>query len=64
MGISKTGFFTEEQNELANKFNSKKTFIHVGIGGSALGPEMLIEALGIPSNRKFLFLNNNSSPTQ
>ena len=27
-------------------FKHKKYFIHVGIGGSALGPDMLLKALG------------------
>ena len=39
------------------KFNSKKTFVHVGIGGSSLGPEMLISALK-KNNCQFVFINN------
>jgi len=48
------GFFRLPSNEqllkdtkaLYEKFKSKKQFLHIGIGGSSLGPEMLISALG------------------
>jgi len=43
---------------LFNKFHHKKYFIHVGIGGSALGTEMLLSALGQSRNVKFTFINN------
>lgn len=43
---------------LFNKFHHKKNFIHVGIGGSALGTEMLLSALGQSRNVKFTFINN------
>ena len=36
----------------------KKYFIHIGIGGSALGPDMLLKALGDHSAVHFAFLNN------
>ncbi len=36
----------------------KKFFIHIGIGGSALGPDMLLKALGDHSGVEFVFLNN------
>ncbi len=36
----------------------KKYFIHIGIGGSALGPDMLLKAMGIQSGVEFIFLNN------
>ncbi len=40
------------------KFKDKKTFIHIGIGGSALGPEMLLRALVPEKMNQFVFLNN------
>lgn len=41
------------------KFSYKKVFVHIGIGGSSLGPEMLISALKKRSNQtEFVFLNN------
>lgn len=43
--------------EIYEKFQSRKNFIQVGIGGSSLGPEMLVSALG-KSDRRFEFLNN------
>ena len=60
------GFFRlPQEKELLKKcedvfqnFREKKIFIHIGIGGSALGPEMLISSLGIKRNIKFIFINN------
>lgn len=39
------------------KFSHKKHFIHVGMGGSVLGAEVLIQALA-NNNSKVIFLNN------
>lgn len=44
--------------EIFKKFQSKKTFVQVGIGGSSLGPEMLVSALPNNKDRKFIFINN------
>ncbi len=60
------GFFRLPQNkELLNAteevfhcFKHKKYFIHIGIGGSALGPEMLLSALRQESDVNFIFINN------
>lgn len=60
------GFFRLAQNkeliasskELYQAFKHKKFFIHIGIGGSALGPDMLLKAMGIKSGVEFIFLNN------
>lgn len=60
------GFFRLPENrELLNAtraayeaMKQKKYFIHIGIGGSALGPDMLLKALGDNSGVKFVFLNN------
>lgn len=61
----KTQFFhTFERSELIlnskklyNDFKDRKTFVHIGIGGSSLGPEMLINALA-KNNCRFVFINN------
>lgn len=45
----------------ARKFNHKKMLVHVGIGGSSLGPEMLVSALGIAAGKSVMFLNNIDS---
>lgn len=57
-------FHTFERNELLHeskivrqKFQNKKTFVHIGIGGSSLGPEMIVSALK-KSDVKFIFINN------
>lgn len=60
------GFFRLPQNKelikatetVYEKFKHKKYFVHIGIGGSALGPEMLLSALGNGSGVEFVFLNN------
>lgn len=44
--------------EVYNHFKHKKYFIHIGIGGSALGPEMLLSALHNDSGVEFVFINN------
>lgn len=43
--------------EIHKKYSHKKTFVQVGIGGSSLGPEMLITSLG-KSDVHFEFINN------
>jgi glucose-6-phosphate isomerase len=63
------GFFhwTKNTNEVEKiesvykKFKHKKVFVHIGIGGSSLGPEMLISALKKNHDVKFIFINNIDS---
>lgn len=43
--------------EVFEKFQSRTQFVQIGIGGSSLGPEMLISALG-DNKREFTFINN------
>lgn len=43
--------------KVKNKFLNITHFVHVGIGGSSLGPEMLLRALKNPGVN-FLFMNN------
>ena len=42
----------------ARRFAHKKLLVHVGIGGSALGPEMLLSALGVQAGKRVQFINN------
>jgi glucose-6-phosphate isomerase len=66
LSSEEVGFFRLPQNpdlvrqakEVYEAFKHKKYFIHIGIGGSALGPEMLLKALGDDSGMEFIFLNN------
>lgn len=44
--------------QLCDKFKYKKHFVHIGIGGSSLGPEMLIKSLGDQSQKNITFINN------
>jgi len=61
-----TGFFhlptnqelLEETQKIYESFRYKKYFIHVGIGGSALGPDMLLKSLGTKKGVEFIFINN------
>ncbi len=63
---AETGFFhlpqdtdlLSESKAVYEKFKHKKYFIHVGIGGSALGPDMFLKALGSKKGVEFIFLNN------
>lgn len=57
-------FYTYTRSELElsskavyHKFKDRKTFVHIGIGGSSLGPEMLVSALG-KNETNFIFINN------
>ncbi|MDD4974772.1 MAG: hypothetical protein PHY93_10505 [Bacteriovorax sp.] len=57
-------FHTFERAELISstkkmhtQFSDRKVFIHVGIGGSSLGPEMLVSALQ-KNDTRFIFINN------
>lgn len=62
------GFFklTENKDHLKSskrifdKFKDKKQFIQIGIGGSALGPQMLVDSLG-ESDVEFFFLDNTDA---
>lgn len=51
----------EEVQKVYSKFKHKKYFIQVGIGGSALGPQMLIDTLRKDFEREFLFFDNVDS---
>lgn len=63
------GFFHHTQDAsqiikaktLAKKYESKKHFVQIGIGGSALGPKMLLEALGDFSQKTLTLLDNIDS---
>lgn len=48
----------KEAVDVYETFKHKKYFVHIGIGGSALGPDMLLKALGDTSGVNFVFLNN------
>jgi glucose-6-phosphate isomerase len=47
--------------EIFEKHQDKKYFIQIGIGGSALGPQMLIDAFGDQSSTKILFMDNTDA---
>lgn len=57
-------FYTFNRIELENttravyhKFSERKVFVHIGIGGSSLGPEMMVNALQ-KNDTRFIFINN------
>lgn len=47
----------ESCKKIHTKFKDKKAFVQVGIGGSSLGPEMLVTALS-KTDCEFQFINN------
>lgn len=49
--------FVQTCKDMYSKFKSKKHFVQIGIGGSSLGPEMLISSLA-KSDVQFTFINN------
>jgi len=51
----------EESKKVFLHFSHKKTFVQIGIGGSSLGPEMLVKALKKNNERTFIFINNIDS---
>jgi glucose-6-phosphate isomerase len=66
LASDKIGFFRLPQNtelikstqNVFEHFKHKKYFVHIGIGGSALGPEMLLSAMGNHSGVEFILINN------
>lgn len=63
---SDVGFFrhsglsavAEKAIAAARRFEAKRHLVHVGIGGSSLGPEMLVSALGVVPGKSIDFINN------
>ena len=51
----------QECKNIYNKFSDKKYFIQIGIGGSALGPQMLVDAFGSQKDCKILFMDNTDA---
>lgn len=51
----------EAVKAMYEKHKDKKHFIQIGIGGSALGPQTLIDALGKRNGVKFSFMDNTDS---
>lgn len=47
--------------EIFEKYKNRKYFVQIGIGGSALGPQMLIDALGGNTSTKFVWLDNTDA---
>jgi len=50
--------YLSQAKDLHQKFSNKTQFFHVGIGGSSLGPEMLLSALRKNKDISFEYLNN------
>ena len=48
----------EACRQIHRRFKNRKHFLHLGVGGSSLGAEMLISALAKPSSPHFEFINN------
>lgn len=50
--------YLQRSRELYKRFSDRKIFIHIGMGGSSLGSQMLYSSLGEHSSRRFIFINN------
>ena len=48
----------EDCQKFYQRLNQRKNFLHLGVGGSSLGPEMLISALAPSTAPRFEFINN------
>jgi glucose-6-phosphate isomerase len=65
------GFFRIVENkdqiqsckEVLDQFQNKKRFVHIGIGGSSLGPKMLIQALTTAKTQRSFDFWENIDPT-
>lgn len=53
--------YLQSTKEIYSKIKDKKHFVQVGIGGSALGPQMLVSALRSNWNKSFTLLDNTDS---
>lgn len=53
--------FLASTKEVYQKIQNKKHFVQVGIGGSALGPQMLVSSLRTVWDRTFTVLDNTDS---
>jgi glucose-6-phosphate isomerase len=51
----------ETSKSIFEKYKDRKHFVQIGIGGSALGPQMLIDALGKKTGCSFTFLDNTDA---
>lgn len=51
----------KKTQEVFEKFKDRKHFVQIGIGGSALGPQMLIDALGKNNGITFTWLDNTDA---
>lgn len=56
--LTKRAELIESCKKVYEKFQGRKHFYQIGIGGSSLGPEMLISALKKNQDCKFEFINN------
>lgn len=55
--LTENSIHLEQSKKIYEKFKAKTHFVQIGIGGSALGPQMLVDALG-NSEVQFTFLDN------
>jgi len=56
--INKNGEILKQTEKVHAAFAHKTQFVHIGIGGSGLGPEMLVSALPYKNTREFFYFNN------
>ena len=62
--VNKEKELLRESERIYEKFKHKKYFVHVGIGGSSLGAEMLVQSLGKRPFKDNIFFLNNVDPDE
>ena len=62
--VNKEEELLSESKRVYQKFKNKKFFVHVGIGGSSLGAEMLVRSLGKKPSKDNIFFLNNVDPDE
>ncbi|MCY4644937.1 MAG: hypothetical protein OXB88_09995 [Bacteriovoracales bacterium] len=66
-GLAQENFITAHSNaavledveRVYQTFSHKKIFVHIGMGGSSIGPRMLLDVLGLQTSVRFHFLDNS-----
>jgi len=56
--LAKNRQLLQSCQDAARNFKNRRHFVHIGIGGSSLGAEMLLDALANSPDKTFTFINN------
>ena len=59
--LTDKGHFIDKTLNVCEKIKHKKNFIQIGIGGSALGPQLLVSSLSKSKDKNFYLIDNTDS---